>query len=55
MPPKAKSEGDIISFLIACVEHSEKTDWQAIAVNTGLYKAGKFRYVLHSTADIVLC
>lgn len=41
-----KSESDHIQLLLSIMEETEgKTDWNAVAKKTGLYKGGKFVYV----------
>jgi len=37
-----KTEAEHIQFLLALIEHSEKTDFEEVARSTGLYKSGKF-------------
>jgi len=37
-----KTPEDTISFLLACIEHSnENVDFKAVAISTGFYKDGK--------------
>ncbi|KAK5104319.1 hypothetical protein LTS08_002207 [Lithohypha guttulata] len=38
----SKSEADHIILLLAIIEHTEGAKWNDVAVDTGLYKSGKF-------------
>ncbi|KAK5941932.1 hypothetical protein PMZ80_005883 [Knufia obscura] len=48
----SKTEAEQIQFILAIIEHSEKTDFEEVARSTGLYKSGKFvRQALNSVKN----
>ena len=49
MASKTRTEADLISYLLLCVDCNEgKIDWNEVAKRSGLYKAGKY-----SSASII--